>query len=137
MNVPEVLVNLVDVIIIMRRFNDNGRIQRQVGELVETAGMEEKTILLSSLWSYDFAKSKFHESVVSSVYRDKLALVNGKIPKDVIDELKVRTHLMRYLTEKNILDFKEVTEFCRSYSISPSNTLEKSGLKREDLLQQR
>ncbi|PIP20457.1 MAG: secretion protein, partial [Candidatus Omnitrophica bacterium CG23_combo_of_CG06-09_8_20_14_all_40_11] len=33
MNVPEVLVNLVDVFVIMRRYNINGRIQRIVGEL--------------------------------------------------------------------------------------------------------
>ncbi len=134
MNVPEVLVNLVDVIIIMRRFNVNGRIQRVVGELVETAGMEEKIVLLASLRAYDFAKSKFSESAIGSVYRDKLAQVAGKPPKEVLDEVKTRAHLIKRLVEKDVVDFKQVTDFCRNYSDNPSKTLEELGLKREDLL---
>ena len=134
MNVPEVLVNLVDAIIIMRRFNVNGRIQRVVGELVETAGMEEKIVLLASLRAYDFAKSKFSESTIGSIYRDKLAQVAGKPPKDVLDELKIRAHLIKRLVEKDVMDFKQVTDFFRNYSGNPSKTLEELGLKREDLL---
>ena len=136
MNVPEVLVNLVDVIIIMRRFNVNGRIQRVVGELVETAGMEEKIVLLASLRAYDFAKSKFSESTIGSVYRDKLAQVAGKPPKDVLDELQIRAHLIKRLVEKDVMDFKQVTDFFRNYSDTPSKTLEELGLKREDLLRE-
>jgi len=78
MNSPEVLVNLVDVFIIMRRYNLNGKIARVVGELVETAGMSNKTILLSSLWNFDLGSGKFHKSAVSSALRDRLAKVCGK-----------------------------------------------------------
>lgn len=134
MNVPEVLVNLVDVFVIMRRYNVNGRIQRVAGELVETAGMEKKMVLLSSLWSYDFANSKFQESAVSSVYRDRLAQVSGRSPKDIIDEIKVRANLIKALVERDMKDFKDVTAFCRKYASNPQATIEELGLKREDLL---
>jgi flagellar protein FlaI len=134
MNVPEVLINLVDVFVIMRRYNVNGRIQRVVGELVETAGMERKTVLLSTLWTYDLAAGQFHETAVSSIYRDRLAQISGKSPKDIIDELKVRTNLIKALLERNIRDIKDVHKFCQQYSLNPKEAIEELGLKREDLL---
>ncbi len=134
MNVPEVLVNLIDVFVIMRRFNINNSIQRVVGELVETAGMEKKMVLLSTLWTYDFAKLEFKESAVSSVYRDRLAKISGKTPKEIIAELKIRTNLFKILSERNIIDNKSVTKFCRDYTDFPMRAIENLGLKRENLL---
>ncbi len=135
MNVPEVLVNLVDVFVIMRRYNINNKIQRVIGELVETAGMEKKIVLLSSLWSYDLSKHEFHESAISSIYRDRLAQISGRSPKDLMEELRVRANILRALMERNISDMKDVTEFCRRYSIDPQGAISGLGLKREDLLQ--
>lgn len=134
MNVPEVLVNLVDVFVIMRRYNINDRIQRVVGELVETAGMERKMVLLSTLWAYDLGKAQFVESAVSSVYRDRLAHISGKSPKEIMEELKLRTSLLTKLVEKNVDDIKEVTKICRRYVIKPVEVLNELGLKKEEVL---
>lgn len=128
MNVPEVLINLVDVFVIMRRRNVNGRIQRVAGELVETAGMEQKQVLLSLLWSCDLASLKFHESAVSSIYRDRLAQVSGKTPREVIDELKLRAKLINRLLEKNINNIEEVTKFCYKYASNPKLAIDELGL---------
>ena len=115
MNVPEELVNLVDVFVIMRRYNIDGRIQRVVGELVETAGMEKKMVLLSSLWSYDLVKGQPQESAVSSIYRDRLAQISGKSAKEIIEEARVRANLITILLEKDIKDMEDVTRICRKY----------------------
>lgn len=134
MNVPEVLINLVDVFVIMRRYNINGQIQRVVGELVETAGMEKKMVLLSTLWSYDSSKAQFQESGVGFVYRDRLAQITGKSPKEIMDEIKIRARLLEILLEKNIKDIKEVTRFCRKYANSPQEAIAELKIKKEDLL---
>ena len=134
MNVPEVLINLVDVFVIMRRYNINGRIQRVVGELVETAGMEKKMVLLSSLWSYDLANSKFEELAVSSIYRDRLALMSGKSTKEIMEELKLRANLLRILAEKDIKDIAQVTKISRQYISNRENAIKELGLRKEDLL---
>ncbi len=55
MNVPEVLVNLVDVFVIMRRFHVQDKVYRVIEELSETGGMEQKTVLLSHIYKYDLA----------------------------------------------------------------------------------
>jgi len=129
MNVPQVLIGLVDVIVIMRRFNDNGTIKRFVGELVETAGTAEKNVLLSLLLSYDFASGRFRESNVSSIYRDKLAQISGRSPKEVMEEVKIRTAIIRRMAEKNIVDFKAVTEIFRKYLVHPQAVLRELELK--------
>jgi len=134
MNVPEMLVNLVDVFVIMRRYNINGKIKRVVGELVETAGMEKKMVLLSTLWTFDLARQDFHESAVSSIYRDKLAQISGKSPREIIDELKIRTNLIRAFVEKGVRDNKDVTRFCRIYSNNPNAAITELGLRKEELL---
>jgi len=135
MNVPEVLINLVDALVIMRRYTINGKVQRVVGELVETAGMEKKMVLLSLLWSFDLSKAIFCESAISSVYRDRLAQISGKQPKEIIEELKVRSGVIKAMVEKGITDFKEVTDYCRRYAKTPQAVMEELGLKREDFLQ--
>jgi flagellar protein FlaI len=134
MNAPEILVNLVDVFIIMRRYALNGKIMRVVGELVETAGMTDKTILLSSLWTYDLASSAFRKSSVSSEYRDRLAQVSGKSTVAIMEEIKVRSNIIKLLIKQGVRGTKEVTEFCRKYSNDAPAAIEGLGVKRQDLL---
>jgi len=119
MNVPESLINLIDVIVIMRRYNIKGDVFRALGEIVEIAGIENKTVLLSSLWSYDPIKREFQESMVSSIYRDKLAQATGRNPREIIEEVRLRTKFIEKLLEKNIRDIRDVSHFCRRYNINP------------------
>jgi len=134
MRVPSALINLVDAFVIMRRYNINNKIMRVVGELVETAGMEEKMVLLSSLWFYDLSKGAFQESGVSSIYRDRLAQISGKTPKDINDELRIRTNLIKIMLARNIKGIKEAANFFRNYAVNPEGVMEGLGLKRQDLL---
>ncbi|MBM3248667.1 MAG: CpaF family protein [Candidatus Omnitrophica bacterium] len=134
MNVPEILVNLVDVFIIMKRFNFNDRVYRVAEEVVETGGMEQRTVLLSQIWNYDHKQNKFNHVSPSTIYRDKLSKTTGLSPKEIIDEVKVRSKILTVLHERNIRSMKELTLFCRAYSKDPASTLAKLGIKREELL---
>ncbi|MFC1674805.1 ATPase, T2SS/T4P/T4SS family [Candidatus Omnitrophota bacterium] len=130
MRVPETLINLVDVFVIMRRYKTDGQIKRVVGELVETAGMEKKTVLLSSLWSHDLATAEFKESAVSSVYRDRLAQVSGRSGKEIIVELNLRKKIIKGMLEKGIKDINKVHDFCRKYACKPEEAIKEIGLKK-------
>jgi flagellar protein FlaI len=134
MNVPEVLINLVDVFVIMRRYNMKGSIHRVAGELVETAGMEKQTVLLSILCSYDPAKKIFETSSVSSIYRDRLAVVSGWTPREILDEIKVRSGILRELLKRNIIDMQEVSQICNRYIHNPQGVLKELELNRESLI---
>jgi flagellar protein FlaI len=133
MNVSEVLINLVDVFVIMRRYNVDGRIQRVVGELVETAGMEEKKVLLSPLWSFDLPKLAFVEAAVSSIYRDRIATTSGRSPREIMNELKLRTKIIKEILNRNINDSQTLTQLFRRYSSNPESVIEELNLKKENL----
>ncbi|MGE5309384.1 MAG: CpaF family protein [Deltaproteobacteria bacterium] len=129
MNVPQMLINLIDVIIIQRRYVLNGQVRRVIGEIVETAGMERETVLLSTYGTFNPAQGVFQETGVSSIFRDKLANLSGRSPKEILDELDRRALVLRNLAEKNVTDFKEVTGFCREYIKNPAGVLERLKIK--------
>jgi flagellar protein FlaI len=133
MNISEALINLIDVFVIMRRYNINGTIQRVVGELVETAGLEKKMVLLSTLWTYDLTQRTFVESAVSSIFRDKLAQVSGVSARDIIKETKLRTNLIKILVERDINDTAELTKIFRKYAMDAEAAISDLGLKKEEL----
>jgi len=134
MNVPPVLINLVDVFVIMRRVASNGKIRRVVGEMVETGGMEQNTVLLSTLWTCDLSKLEFRESGVGSIFRDKLAQITGKTPREIMLETALRAKVIHILVERNITEISRVTEIVREYTADPDATIAKLGYKKEDLL---
>ncbi len=131
MNVPEILVNLVDVFVIMRRYSVNGQVRRVVAELVETAGMERTTVLLSAVSSYNLALEKFVETG-SSIYRDKLALLSGKSAKVIMDEISRRVSVIRKMCEKNIREFGAVTTMCRKYIKDPHAVCQELGVEKNN-----
>lgn len=128
MRVPGVLINLVDVFVIMRRYNINNKIIRVVGELVETGGMEQKIVLLSTIWSYDLSQGAFVESAVSSIYRDKLAQISGRTPRELNEELKIRTGIIKVMVQKDIKNIREVASLCRKYAAEPQAVIDELGL---------
>lgn len=136
MNIPEVMVNLLDIIIIMRSVILNGKVSRVVGEVVETAGMEQKQILLSFVWTCDLATLEFKQTGVSSVYRDKISRMSGKTAVEIIHEVAVRGRLLEYLLERNISEMKDVTRICRLYSSDPQKAFAELGVTEADLMNQ-
>ena len=133
MNIPNALINLIDVFVVMRRFKVDGQIKRVVGELAETGGMERDTVLLGSLWSYDLPKHEFLEPGGGGTYRDRLAQISGRSSRELVEELKRRVKLVNALSEKGITDIQQVTRFCRKYTSSPEQAIAELGLKSKDL----
>ncbi|MDP3143395.1 MAG: ATPase, T2SS/T4P/T4SS family, partial [Candidatus Omnitrophota bacterium] len=134
MNVPEILVNLVDVFIITRKFQIKGKIYRAVEEVSETGGMEQKTVLLSQIWKYDFEHSEFKEISPSTIYRDRLAKATGLTPRQIMDEVRVRAKILEALAQRKITSIKEISTFCQAYNRDNDAALAKLGISKKNLL---
>jgi flagellar protein FlaI len=132
MNVPQMLINLVNVILIMRRYVFDGKVRRVVSEVVETAGMEKETVLLSTFYGYDVAKNEFKDFGVSSLFRDKIAQIAGKNPRDVLEELHRRTVVLQKMADRGVSDFREVTALCRQYIVDPWKVYEELLINKKD-----
>jgi len=110
---------------------------RVIEEVSETGGMERKTILLSQIYKYDYELQAIKHVSPSTVYRDRLARESGKTPKDIIDEVYVRSVILKTLAENGMNTMKEITTFCRSYTQNHDRALEALGLSRDTLLKHR
>ncbi len=134
MNIPEMLVNLIDVFIVLKRYHVKDKIFRVVDEVSETSGMERVKILLSSVYKYNYDSHEFCQMNPSTVYRDRLAQESGLTAKDVMQEHMIRSFLLKELDKRDMTTLKEVTTFCRAYSKNPVETMKGLGFDRDELL---
>jgi flagellar protein FlaI len=136
MNIPEMLVNLIDVFITAKKYQVKNSFFRVVDEVSETAGLEQKVVLLSPVWSYNYEKSGFVERQPSSVFRDKLCKLGGFPAKNFIDELKIRAFLLKTLKEKEMHKIEDVSNFCRLYHRDMDAALDKINLTKDYIVKE-
>lgn len=134
MNIPEMLINLIDVFIVLKRYHIDDKIFRVIDEVSETSGMERVKILLSQVYKYDYESRKCKMMNPSTVYRDRLASQSGKTPRDIMQEGLLRGFLLEELDKRNMRTIKEVTTFCRAYHINPDEAVSGLGFDRQALL---
>lgn len=124
MNVPPILVNLLDVIVVLRKLNVESRIARVVAEVVEVAGLEQQVVLLSPTWTYEHERRRLIESSPSSVYRDRLALESGRSAVHIMEEVRRRAQVLRLMHHTGrFTTIEAVTQFCQLYSDHPEQAL--------------
>ena len=133
MNVPEILINLIDVFVVLKRYDVRSDLLRVVSEISETSGMEGAQILLSQLFKFDFDSRNFSQVSPSTIYRDRLAEQAGLRAKDIMYEIAIRARILKTLDEKDIISLKDVTSFCQSYSQDPIKMTTSLGLDRDQL----
>jgi len=130
MNVPPVLISLVDVFVVLRKLNVDGQIKRVVGELVETGGIEQQMVLLSTLWNYDSKRGQIVEISPSSTYRDRLATESGRSAVEIIHETIRRGQILQAMhASGRFPDIASVTQFCQRYSQHPDDALKTLSLE--------
>lgn len=134
MNVPEALINLIDVFIVLKRYHVNGKLFRVIDEISETAGMETIKVLLSHVFKYNYEQNHVIAVAPSTIYRDRLAQQAGLTPRDIINETWIRASILKILDEKGIHTIKEITTFCRYYALNPKEAMAKIGLDRDRVL---
>ena len=134
MNIPEVLVNLIDVFIVLKRYHVKGKLYRVIDEISETGGMESSRVLLSQVFKYNYDQNAVMSLSPSTIYRDRLAQETGLSPRDIINETWLRAAILKTLDNKDIHTIKEVSTFCRYYALNPQEAMVKIGLDRQRML---
>jgi len=134
MNIPEMLVNLIDVFIVLKRYHVKDRIYRIIDEVSESSGMEQVKILLSMVYKYNYDEQTLKQLNPSTVYRDRLAEQSGLAPREIMQEQALRAFLLEQLDKRDLSTMKEVATFCRSYNHYPDGATSSLGFDRDELL---
>ena len=136
MNIPETLVNLIDVFVVLRRFHADTKVFRVIDEVSETGGMEQKKILLAPVYKFNYEQRKVMMMSPSTVYRDKLAREAGLTPRDIINETLLRAIVLKRLKDKGVHTLKDVTTFCKAYRQDADDAMTRIDLNRKNLLKE-
>jgi len=98
--------------------------------------MEASKVLLSHVFKYNYEQNQVLSVSPSTVYRDRLAHETGHTPREVINETWLRAAILKTLDKQQIHTIKEVTTFCRYYSLHPKEAMAKIGLDRDRMLKE-
>lgn len=134
MNIPETLVNLIDVFITMVKFHVKHEVFRVISEVAESAGLEQKKVLLSTVWKHDYEKRQFIEVSPTSVFRDKLARASGMPVVEVIKELQLRAEILKIMDNKELSKIEDTSKFFRLYNKDADEALGTFGLTKAEML---
>ncbi|MBZ0252093.1 MAG: Flp pilus assembly complex ATPase component TadA [Candidatus Methylomirabilis sp.] len=129
MNISQDVLTLIDVLIIVKSFPDEGRVHRAVVEIVETAGRESQ-ILLTAPQHYDLKHKRLEHSEPRTIYRDKLARLSDKRAVDILKELDTRARILMALRQRGLRSIPEISAFAKEYYVNPEAALAKIGLRR-------
>ncbi len=136
MNVPNMLIGLIDVFVVLKRYHVDGKIFRVVEEVSETSGMENSKVLLSHIFKYNYEQKRTVAVSPSTIYRDRLAHESGLPPRDIIAEIWIRANILKNLAERGLHTIKEVATFSRYYAENPTEAMSKIGLDRQRMLKE-
>lgn len=136
MNIPQMLINLIDVFVVLKRYHVDGKVYRVVDEIAETGAMDTGKVLLAPVCKYDYEQHQIVPMSPSTVYRDRLSREAGVPPRVVINETIARAYVLKTLNERGIKTNAEITAFARMYRADPKKAMEKIGINRQKLLKE-
>jgi len=128
MNTPEVLIGVIDVFVIMRQYRIHNKTKRVINEICEVSGMEKGKVLLSSIWGYNLFTDSFKETAVGGGFRDRLAELSGRSPREIMDEIRLRALVIEAMLKKGIKELLAVSDVVARYFNNPSSVLSELGI---------
>lgn len=117
MNVPKIMINSIDFIIMQKRLYNNkkGNIRR-ITEVVEVTGMELDNLQLNKIYNYNPQKDMIEFRAISCNVLNRIAEMKGLSYKDVLDEIDNRQrYIIEVLEKKNEENIYNTEEIINKY----------------------
>lgn len=123
-SLPEGLIGSLDIVVFMQRIRYKEKFVRRVTEVIEMIGFpqEEKSPIINYVFKWDPFKDAFEIGEKSAILK-KISQTTGLKEKEVIDEFQRRVAILKWMKEKNIVDFKDVYAIISAYYTMPNRVL--------------
>jgi archaeal flagellar protein FlaI len=123
-SLPEILIGSLDVVIFMQRTRYKEKFVRRVTEIIEIVEFQrkEKLPIFNRIFVWNPFKDIFEIGEKSFILK-KISKSIGFSDKDIIDEFQRRVAILRWMKEKNIIDFKDVYAILSAYYSMPNRIL--------------
>ena len=121
MNIPRILIPMMNVYIQIVRTRFQDRIVRRITEVHEIVGIDPDTgeIILNKVFSWNPLKDTI-ERVGESVLLRNIAEQKAVTLRQIEEEIERRHKVIKYMVRRNLRNFDEVSSLIREYYLNPS-----------------
>jgi flagellar protein FlaI len=124
MNIPRTLIAGIDIIIVQKRVEINGKPCRKAVLTSEIVGLDPRSgeILTNEIYRWNFLKNIF-EFTGRSYILEKIAEKAGKTLEEAHEEIQRRAKVIQWMAKENIRNYLDVSKVIRSYLENPDGVL--------------
>ena len=124
MNIPRTLIAGIDIILVQKRVELNGKPVRKTVSTSEIVGLDPRSgeILTNEVYRWNPAVDTF-DFTGRSYILEKVAEKIGKTPEEASEEINRRAQVIRWLVKTNTRNYKDVSNIIRSYLENPEPIL--------------
>lgn len=120
MNIPRTLIAGIDIILVQKRVELNGRPERKTVATSEIVGLDPRSgeILTNEVYRWNSSEDTF-DFTGRSYILEKIADRTGKTPEQAMEEIQRRTKVIQWMIKTNVRNYKEVSNVIRRYLENP------------------
>ena len=123
-SLPLSLLGSLDIIVFLMNVRYRGSNVRKTHEIFEVTGIDQETKQpkINKVFNWNAATDKF-EIAGKSVVMEKISELTGMSEQQVSDELKRRMFVLKWLKEKNIINYRDVFAIFNMYYTYPDRVI--------------
>lgn len=131
MNIPPMLIPMMNVIALINRTKYRDRVVRRVLDLSEITGVDPKNdrAIFTKLFEWDPRDDTFimHiKSFADSVVLQKIADLKHVPIESIVEELEKREFILKWMTRKDLKNYDEIAGIIRKYYVNPAEIYNKA-----------
>ncbi len=125
-NVPHAMLQALNIVCIQMQTYIGSERVRRTKTLLEIAGLDQRSggVRYNDLYTWDPASDTFEYSGNSYVL-DMIMDERGWTKKQLTDALSERKEILEYMAERNIDNYKEISQIVQQYALDPDAVLTK------------
>jgi len=133
MNVPVDMINVVHLIVVLKRFMEGSKTIRRVIEIREVGHIIGDVVQLGNIYEYDNEEKilkfrNFPATIISSI-----AMISGVSEKNILNEIRIRENILDFMVKNNINEQSEFVQFIRKYYEDKNYVLKRIKLKEKEM----
>jgi len=124
MNIPRTLIAGIDIILVQKRVEINGRPARKTVSTSEIVGLDPRSgeILTNEVYRWNPVDDSF-DFTGRSYILEKIAEKTGKTQEQASEEIQRRAKVIQWLVKTNVRNYKDVSSVIRRYLENPESVL--------------
>ncbi len=123
-SLPKTLVGSLDMIVFMLRVRYRNRFVRRINEVIEMVEFDNAKNRpdTNTVFKWNSLNDQI-ESVGNSIVMKRITEVTGMTEADVTDELRRRMMVLKWMQERNIVEYRDVYKIVNMYYYYPNRVL--------------